>query len=177
MEGMVERFPVSFAVFALARRHRALAAELLRDLGLYPGQEIMLLQLWEKDGQSQNSLGRTLGLDHSTVAKSVRRLEEAGLVMRTRSEQDRRSTIVTLTPAGRDLEKSVIRIWARIEDVTVGDLSAGERAQFVALARRVEANLGPDTAPPPSGGRTGSSADRSADPRSPRSRGGSVGPK
>lgn len=148
MDGAAEKFPVSFAIFGLARRHRALAAELLRDLGLYPGQEIMLLQLWENDGQSQNSLGRTLGLDHSTVAKSVRRLEEAGLVVRARSAQDRRSTIVTLTQAGRDLETAVTEVWARLEGCTVKGFSVDEREAFVGLVRRIEANLDPDTPPP-----------------------------
>lgn len=138
---VAERFPLSFSVFALARRHRALAAELLRGLGLYLGQEVMLMQLWEQDGQSQNSLGRTLGLDHSTVAKSVRRLEEAGLVTRTRSEQDRRSTVVSLTDAGRALEAAVHDVWQRLEEATAQGLTARERERFVALARRLETNL------------------------------------
>ncbi|MEE1758252.1 MarR family winged helix-turn-helix transcriptional regulator [Streptomyces sp. SP17KL33] len=143
---------MSFTIFGLARRHRALAAEMLRDLGLYPGQEIMLLQLWENDGQSQNSLGRTLGLDHSTVAKSVRRLEEAGLVVRARSARDRRTTIVTLTQAGRNLESAVTEVWARLEECTVAGFSAAERQAFVLLARRIEANLDPDTPAAPAGG-------------------------
>ncbi|WAL68812.1 MarR family transcriptional regulator [Amycolatopsis cynarae] len=139
--GAAARFPVSFAVFAVARTHRALAAHLLRELGLFPGQEIMLLQLWDSDGQSQTSLGRTLGIDHSTVAKSVRRLEDAGLVTRTRSPQDRRVTLVHLTDRGRRLEKRVEEAWSALERETVKTLTTDEQATFVALARRIEAGL------------------------------------
>ncbi|MEU0738212.1 MarR family transcriptional regulator [Streptomyces sp. NPDC006134] len=153
LQTAAERFPVSFAVFSLARRHRALAAELLRGTGLYVGQELMLMQLWEHDGQSQTSLGRTLGLDHSTVAKSVRRLEEAGLVTRVRSERDRRSTLVHLTEAGRGLRASVMDAWARLEEATVQGLTARERERFAGLAHRIEENL--DATALPGGGETG----------------------
>jgi DNA-binding MarR family transcriptional regulator len=132
----VDRFPVSFAMFALARSHRALAAQLLREVGLFVGQEIMLMQLWEQDGQSQNCLGHTLRLDHSTVAKSVQRLEEAGFVTRSRSEEDRRVTIVSLTPAGRDLEPKVQEVWRRLEKITTEALTEQERALLVTLLRK-----------------------------------------
>ncbi|WP_026127238.1 MarR family winged helix-turn-helix transcriptional regulator [Nocardiopsis xinjiangensis] len=135
------RFPVSFAVFAVARTHRARAAHLFRELGLFPGQEIMLLQLWEADGQSQTSLGRTLGVDHSTVAKSVRRLDQAGLVTRTRSAEDRRVTLVYLTEKGRRLEEHIEQAWSVLERETIKPLTPDEQTTFVALARRIETGL------------------------------------
>jgi len=135
------RYPVSFAIFALARTHRALASQMLRGVGLFPGQEIMLLNLWDRDGQSQQSLGRAIGLDHSTVAKSVRRLEEAGLVRRAKSPEDGRVSLVWLTDAGRALESQVNDIWGRIERITVGSLTEEERRQLVDLSRRLVASI------------------------------------
>jgi DNA-binding MarR family transcriptional regulator len=140
-----QRFPVSFAVFALARTHRALAATMLRGLGLFPGQEIMLLQLWDRDGQSQSELGETLGVDHSTVAKSVRRLADAGLISCQRSTADRRVTVVSLTPAGRALEAKVADVWGELERRTVAGLDSAQRARFVELAQAVENSIDSDT--------------------------------
>ena len=37
--------PVSAAIFQLARTHKAYAAQLPRQLDLYPGQEILLMEL------------------------------------------------------------------------------------------------------------------------------------
>lgn len=130
-------FPVSFSIFALARSHRGLAAQLLRDVGLFPGQEIILMQLWQQDCQSQNGLGRTLRLDHSTVAKSVRRLECAGIVSRCRCAADGRVTIVSLTQAGRDLECKVRAAWSTLESVTTAGLSDAEQQLFATLARKM----------------------------------------
>jgi len=137
----VTRFPVSFSIFSLARSHHRVAGQLLREAGLYPGQELVLMQLWQRDGQSQNSLSRLLRLDHSTIAKSVRRLEDAGLVTCSRSEEDKRVTLVSLTRAGRDIEARVNQAWSKMEEITTENLNEEEKAQFVALAKKVTAVL------------------------------------
>lgn len=136
--------PVSFAIFALARSHRALAGQMLREVGLFAGQEILLMQLWDQDGQSQNCLGRTLRLDHSTIAKTVRRLEGTGLVTRNRSKEDGRVTIVSLTQSGRNLEKKVLDVWSKLENITIEGLTDQEKELFVTLSQKVASNV--DTA-------------------------------
>ena len=137
----VTRFPVSFSIFSLARSHHRVAGQLLREAGLYPGQELVLMQLWQRDSQSQNSLSRLLRLDHSTIAKSVRRLEDAGLVTCSRSEEDKRVTLVSLTQAGRDIESRVNQAWSKVEEITTENLNEEEKAQFVALAKKITAVL------------------------------------
>ncbi|MBD8520920.1 MarR family transcriptional regulator [Lysinibacillus fusiformis] len=42
---------------------------------------MMLMRLWQKDNQSLNALGKSLGINHSTIAKLVRRLEEGVLLL------------------------------------------------------------------------------------------------
>ncbi|WP_145146269.1 MarR family winged helix-turn-helix transcriptional regulator [Paenibacillus xylanexedens] len=137
----VENYPISFSIFALARSHKGLAAQLIRDTGLFPGQEIMLMQLYAQDHQSQNSLGRTLRLDHSTVAKSVRRLEDTGLVTRSRSKVDGRVTIVSLTEAGRALEDQVNNAWRQVEQITTAGLSDEEKNFLLSLSQKIAAQI------------------------------------
>ncbi len=91
------------------------------------------MQLWQRDSQSQNSLSRALRLDHSTIAKSVRRLEDAGLVTCSRSEEDSRVTLVSLTLAGLEIESGVTQVWNRMEEITTENLSDEEKVQFAAL--------------------------------------------
>lgn len=129
--------PLSWAVFALARSHRAVAASLLAPLGLFPGQELMLFQLWDCDGRSQKELGDLQKLDHSTVAKSVQRLEKAGLVTRSRSSEDGRVTLVHLTPDGCALEQPVRAAWAELEERTARGLTADQREVFATIAAQL----------------------------------------
>lgn len=137
----ISSYSANFSIFALARSHRGLAAQLLRKIGLYPGQEIMLMQLGDKDGQSQNSLGRTLRLDHSTVAKSVKRLEDGGFVIRKRSEEDKRITNVMLTGKGRQAVNEIAEVWKALEDITLKDISEEELKMFIRISNQMTANV------------------------------------
>ena len=130
-------YPVSFAIFALARSHRARAASLLADIGLFPGQEILLMKIAEKDGESQKSLCDSIGLDHSTVAKSLTRLERCGLIARHKCSIDGRVSKVYLTDKGRVAAEAVDKVWADLERLTVAHLSAAEQAQLIALKDKI----------------------------------------
>lgn len=135
--GLATIGPVSFAIFALARAHRAFAAELLRDLGLYPGQELLLMQLLERDHQTQSELLDAVGLDHSTVSRSLRRMQEAGLLTREPTESDRRILRVSLTDRGRALREPLGEMWTTLERLTVSDLEADSPQRFVEGATRI----------------------------------------
>lgn len=131
------QFPVSFAVLELVRFQRTMASDLLREIGLFPSQELLLMQLWHTDNQSQNSLGKTLGINHSTVTKSVSRLEEAGLVIRKRSDLDKRVTLVSLTQAGMDLKEDVFNVWRTLENTVTENLSDEEKGLFLGLVGKI----------------------------------------
>ncbi len=133
--------PTVHAVFRLSRMHRTMAGRLLRDLGLAPGQELLLLQLWDRDRCSQTDLVERLGIDPSTVTKMLQRLERDGWVLREPSPDDGRVTLVTLSAAGRDLQAAVTEIWRQLEHESVKALTGEERAELLRLLRKVEAGL------------------------------------
>lgn len=98
--------------FALARSvshllHRAqqfaadrFTAELGRtDLTLR--QFALLAAVGEQAGQTQTDLVRATGIDRSTLADMIGRMEDRGLVVRDKAEADRRAKSVTLTAQGR----------------------------------------------------------------------------
>ncbi|BBE23571.1 MarR family transcriptional regulator [Arthrobacter sp. MN05-02] len=134
---IVRDYPLSAAILAIGHGQRSLAASLLGGLGLFPGQELLLMQLWDQDGLSQKSLGAPQRLDHSTVAKSVRRLEAAGLITRSRSATDGRVTLVFLTDAGRALRGPVTEAWSRLQETVAAGLTDEEQDEFTRLARKI----------------------------------------
>ena len=133
--------PVVHALFRLSRKNRAMAADLLRPLGLFPGQELLLLQMPEGECRSQHDLVDALGLDHSTVTKMVQRLERAGVLTREPSGRDRRVMMVRLTDQGVEQRRAVEEMWSQMEQATTADLSDRQRAQLLGLLRRIEAGL------------------------------------
>lgn len=133
--------PVSLAIFALARAHRALVADLLRPLGLHPGQELLLMYLWEHGPQRQADLAQQVATDSASMTRTVQRLERAGFVRRRPSPDDGRVTLVEPTPASWALRPRVAEVWAQLEQVTVADLTPADRAGATAFLRGLEQNV------------------------------------
>jgi DNA-binding MarR family transcriptional regulator len=132
---------VSHALFRVARAHKELAGQLLRDAGLYPGQELLLMQLWDGGPQRQVDVLKILGSDAATMTRSVQRLERAGLVSRAPNAADRRSVIIQATPASESLRGPVERAWQALEEATVLHMSAAERAATLRVLEELESNL------------------------------------
>ncbi|MBD9701446.1 winged helix-turn-helix transcriptional regulator [Streptomyces sp. ID01-12c] len=126
--------PMSYAIFQLARAHRARAAAMLREMDLHPGQELLLMQLLDRDGQTQSELLESVGLDHSTVSKSLRRMQDAGLLVRAPAEHDRRVMVVHLTERGRAMREPIAAMWRALEETSARDLSAQQAEAFVRTA-------------------------------------------
>lgn len=133
--------PVSHAIFRVARLHRMLARALLRQTGLYPGQELVMMHLWDAGPQRQVELIKMLDSDAATMTRTIQRLERAGFVRRLPSATDRRATIIEPTPASQALRRQVEDVWAHLEDLTLGDLGTQARATAVETLGLLERNL------------------------------------
>jgi DNA-binding MarR family transcriptional regulator len=129
--------PMSYAIFQLARAHRAYAGALLREMDLHPGQELLLMQLFDRDGQTQSELLDSVGLDHSTVSKSLRRMQDAGLLVREPAEHDRRVMVVHLTDKGRAMREPIAALWQTLEEASVRNLSKKQTESFVDTAHAI----------------------------------------
>ena len=79
-------------------------------MGLTHPQYLVMLALWENSPLSVREIGTLLQLDSPTLSPLLKRLALAGLVTRTRSDDDERRLIIELTQEGRELRESVTRI-------------------------------------------------------------------
>lgn len=64
-----------------------------------------MLALWQYAPVSVKELATLLELDSATLSPLLKRLEAAGLVRRERNPDDERRLMVTLTPAGREMQE------------------------------------------------------------------------
>ena len=99
-----------FALYSTSLAMTKLYKPHLDALGLTYPQYLVLLALWETDAQTVSSLGARLGLDSGTLTPLLKRLESAQLVQRQRDAQDERRVVVSLTSAGKKLQKPAARI-------------------------------------------------------------------
>ena len=125
----------------VARAHRTVAASLLSQVGLHPGQEALLMELWDHDGRTQADLAESLGVEPPTVTKMLQRMEHGDLVDRRPDATDRRAIRVYLTPKGRRLKGKVDKLWAELETRTVEGLSDRQQSSLRSLLNALEGNL------------------------------------
>ncbi|MCM2476537.1 MarR family transcriptional regulator [Rhizobium sp. CG5] len=107
-------FAVYGASLALNRAYKPL----LEPLGLTYPQYLVMMALWEKDGQQVKEIGEMLGLDSGTLSPLLKRLEQAGYVQRKRDSVDERQVTVTLTPAGAALKEQALDVMMSIGRAT-----------------------------------------------------------
>ncbi|MFF8605390.1 MarR family winged helix-turn-helix transcriptional regulator [Streptomyces sp. NPDC015346] len=133
--------PLSHALSRVARLHRIAAGRLLKEVGLYPGQEFLMMCLWDRGPVRQSELIKAMGVDPSTVTKMLQRLEQSGYVRRTPDPADRRAVLVEPTDGGGALRAGVADVWTGLEEHTLAGLGPAERAELARLLARVEENL------------------------------------
>jgi DNA-binding MarR family transcriptional regulator len=138
---LVKPAPLGFALLALSRTLHGLTAELLLQLGLYPGQELILMRLFDRDEQSQTSLQQSIGLDHSTVSRSIRRMEDAGLLARRPDPRDKRAMVVSLTEAGRALRPQIAQVWKTLESHLEDALGQDRRLELAPVVENLERSI------------------------------------
>ena len=80
---------------------------LLSGHGLTYPQYLVLLVLWEKDGQPVNDIAKRLFLETNTVTPLLQRMEKEGILTRKKGEKDARQMIVSLTRKGEELQKQL----------------------------------------------------------------------
>lgn len=101
--------------------------------GVTPVQYAALQTVSDAPGVDQRTLARTIGLDTSTTAGVVDRLESRGLMLRNASPQDRRVRLLSLTPEGRTLLKATLPAVLRAQERMLEPLPPGERIEFVRM--------------------------------------------
>jgi MarR family transcriptional regulator, organic hydroperoxide resistance regulator len=133
---------IGYHLLQALRAHRRLAEAAFSEIGLYPGQEMLLFQLWQEEGVTQSQLVEKLCVEPPTVTKTLQRLEKAGIIERKQDAEDARVSRVYLTPKGEALKEQVQKIWRDLEARTTNNLSAVEQAFLLRLLEQITKNLG-----------------------------------
>ncbi|WP_319004706.1 MarR family winged helix-turn-helix transcriptional regulator [Microbulbifer variabilis] len=108
-----------FALYAASRAMTKAYQPMLQDLGITYPQYLVLMVLWEwasedeegpaesagnSNDRSLGALGQRLMLDSGTLTPLLKRMQQHGLVERSRAPWDERVTLVAATSAGLALK-------------------------------------------------------------------------
>ena len=122
----------------IRRLHQIAVAIFLQETeshGLTPVQYAALQTVANAPGTDQRTLAGRIGLDTSTVAGVVDRLEARSLLQRNASPQDKRVRLLTLTTDGADLLQTVEPAMRLAQQRILAPLPRAERAEFMRMLR------------------------------------------
>ena len=112
-------------ITTISRSHMAFLYSEIEKLGI-GGQFQFLMGLAREDGIIQEELASRFHMNESTIARALRKLEDAGMVQRKVDENNRRRKIITVTEKGRAAVNAIDKIDAKWEE-RVQSLSLDEK--------------------------------------------------
>ncbi|MCA3256329.1 MAG: MarR family transcriptional regulator [Alphaproteobacteria bacterium] len=93
----------------------------------------------EEGRTTQQAIGVFTGMDKVTVSRAAIALVDRGLVTRSPNPDDKRSHLLSLSPAGRDLYATVAPKALEMEAEIFSCLTAGERRALAGFLERIDA--------------------------------------
>ncbi len=132
---------LGYLLVQVCKAHRNRVQARLSEIGLYAGQEMILMRLCQEQGVTQSQLVDDLCVEPPTVTKMLQRMESVGLVERRQDSEDARVSRVYLTPHGEAVEVELRSIWQELEMQTTAGLSDMEQALLRRLLVQLYSNL------------------------------------
>lgn len=125
------------ALASYLRRSAMLAYQ--REQGLSNFQWMILSQIGEYEPLPLARLIEIMGRDKSQVGRTVAFFEASGLVERQRVAR-KRDIMVSTTPRGAEVYKRMCEIAVRRDEALTGGFNTADRATYVEMLERLEAN-------------------------------------
>jgi DNA-binding MarR family transcriptional regulator len=107
---------ITWLLHRAAQRMRHATGEKAEEHGLTLRDYIVLSALRNSPGLTQGDLGKSLGLDKTTLMSQLDRLEHRGLIVRHSNPRDRRLRIPVITDKGETQRATVADACAAVED-------------------------------------------------------------
>lgn len=136
----MEKESIARWISVLHRQFQIYLNRELKDYDINSSEYIFLVNLYEKDGISQEQLSTNLFINKAATARAIGRLEKLGYVKRTRDPNDSRAYLVTLTAKGlemRNFIKAKLNYWTQTISFS---LTTAEAEDFVQKIKKMTRN-------------------------------------
>ncbi|MCE9524141.1 MAG: MarR family winged helix-turn-helix transcriptional regulator [Alphaproteobacteria bacterium] len=131
---MAKTFDLETSPGHLLRRAQQYANDLytneIDEHGLTQRQFAVLFAVDQQEGVSQTVLVRTTGIDRSTLADMIVRMQKKDLLARKRTDDDQRANAVRITSTGRKALRAAMPAVLRSDTQILEALPARARAEF-----------------------------------------------
>mgnify|MGYP003303541315 CR=1 FL=1 len=112
-----------------------------RECGLGFGQPPILKYLSEHEDATQKEIADYLNVSQPAVAKSLKKMEESGLIVRFENKSDSRCHKLKLTKKGKEIKQFADDYFLNIDNVTYTGFTEDEIECLSSFIKRMNDNL------------------------------------
>ena len=121
--------------------HRNIIDKNFRENGIYFGQPPILKYLSENDNATQKEIADFLHISPPSVATSLKRMADSGLVVRIADKKDARRNNLRLTEKGKKLSEYADNMFLKMDEATFSDFTDEEIETLIKFLERMKKNL------------------------------------
>ena len=118
---------IVFALRKIMQQMDTNSRRLMKNYDITVAQLVCLYEIFEKGALTLSVISKNVHLSNSTLVGVIDRLEEKGLVKRTRNTEDRRAIFIDITKKGRDFLGSSPHLLHNKLDERLISLPEGEK--------------------------------------------------
>lgn len=124
----------------ISRGSETFMARCLDDFGITAAEVNILLYLFEHDNPRQEDISNYFMLDKGTIAKTLRKLEDKGLITRYVNTGDQREKIITVTEKGLSVQDVCTNLLCLWNETMLDGLTADETQAFARTSAKIAMN-------------------------------------
>lgn len=128
------------------RCRRSRHQQAMGQMGLCYGQPLTLMILYDEQPICQTKLANLMNVTTASVTVSLKRMEKSGWIVKETNLQDKRYSVIRLTPKGEELAQYCRSEMERINRIQYVGFTEKELEQLADFYKRMNNNL--QTTPP-----------------------------
>lgn len=116
-----ETIPVGKLLYMIGKGYYSYINRHIEEFGINTTQLHLLFEISGQSDINQERIAERCNINKGAVARSIRKLEDNGLLTRQIDENNRRQNILSLTPKGEEILEKSVKVLGQWEDEVILD--------------------------------------------------------
>lgn len=135
-----ENYPITKLLNHIAKNIHLFHRNHLKDYDMGWGQFRIIITLFHKEGINQEKLSNVLGIDKTTMTRTLKKMEISDLIEKKNNPDDKRAHLIHLTDKSRNLQSYLNQLKSEIDIKLLDGFTEEEITLVFSLLSRLEEN-------------------------------------
>ncbi|MBI4857524.1 MAG: MarR family transcriptional regulator [Acetobacterium woodii] len=125
----------------IVRHSKVFCERRLHDFGVGFPEQVILMYLASNNGVNQDAIAQHFMLDKGAIAKTLRKLEEKGLIERHQNPENKRENLISIAPQGQNILGEMGKALTEWNQYFFEGLSADDIKQYERITNIIADNV------------------------------------